>query len=165
MINILTIHISLALHVLHNSSDRCKGQCPLGHMGGRGITAMRTAANSIGLNRAVDFSIAYTLTWAFNIVGNCLTIADVAWPTAIWYLANIFNPLQGVFNFMIFVHPKVASAKNKRGDMSCFQAFAKVCWPAGGAEHQPPNNNRDKPHKDIEESVDQTDAARWVGRG
>lgn len=87
------------------------------------------------LKRALDFSLAYTLAWSFNIIGNCFAIADVPWPVAVWYLSNIFNPLQGVFNFMIFMHPKWMSARQRgRADeveTSWCRAFVKAFWSRG----------------------------------
>ncbi len=79
----------------------------------------------------------------FNIVGNCYAIADVTWPTAIWYCANVFNPLQGLFNFLIYIHPKVMNAKNKGGNgITWSQAFAKAFW-STGIERPSTENSRD----------------------
>ena len=50
------------------------------------------------LNRAFAYSIAYFLTWSFTIIGLFFDMANVNWPNSIWYLASIFNPLQGVSN-------------------------------------------------------------------
>jgi len=48
------------------------------------------------LHRAIAYSVSYFLTWTFSVIGVGFDMANVEWPTAIWYLANIFNPLQGV---------------------------------------------------------------------
>ena len=62
-------------------------------------------------------------------MGMCCNIAGVHIPTALLFLMNIFNPLQGVFTFTIFMYPKVAAAKFKGGDgITWAQAFAVAFW-------------------------------------
>jgi len=103
------------------------------------------------LHRALAFSVAYFLTWSFVITTTCFTIADVEWPVSIWYLSNIFNPLQGFFNLGIFMYPKVMVAKSKTGkNLSWRQAFAKAFWskgidPASGRTGQSPNRVQQTP--------------------
>lgn len=78
-------------------------------------------------HRALAYSIAYFLTWTFFIVGMGFDIAEVEWPTWIRYLTNIFNSLQGFFNFCVYLHPKVLAAKTKGGDsMTWYQALRSV---------------------------------------
>lgn len=82
--------------------------------------------------RAVGYSIAYLLTWSFIIVRVSLNLAGIEWPIALWYLTCIFNPLQGLYNLLIFLHPKVLSAKRSRSDnLTWYQAFSKAFWSRG----------------------------------
>ena len=63
------------------------------------------------LYRALSYSLAYLLTWGFVIVRISVIIAGEEWPTTIWYLASIFNPLQGLYNLLIYyLQPKVLKA-------------------------------------------------------
>lgn len=68
------------------------------------------------LNRAIAYSGSYFLTWSFGMIGTGFSAANVEWPTAIRYLTNIFNPLQGFFNFVIYIFPNVMRAKSRGGD-------------------------------------------------
>lgn len=48
------------------------------------------------MHRALAYSTSYFLTWSWFIIGTFCELAGMEWPTILWYLANIFNPLQGV---------------------------------------------------------------------
>ena len=81
------------------------------------------------LYRALSYSLAYLLTWGFVIVRISVIIAGEEWPTTIWYLASIFNPLQGLYNLLIYyLQPKVLKANRSREDNRdrCRCIFAKA---------------------------------------
>jgi len=92
-----------------------------------------TSSNSRAvMDRATAYSVAYFLAWSFFIIGSCFTLVGVEWPTTLWYLATIFNPLQGFFNFCIFMYPKVNKAKSRGGDETTWlEAFGKAFWSRG----------------------------------
>ena len=56
----------------------------------------QSSYSRVVLHRAFAYSSAFFLAWSFFAIGACFDIANMEWPTAIWYLTNIFNPLQGV---------------------------------------------------------------------
>jgi len=98
------------------------------------------------LHRALAYSISYFLTWAFVIVGRCFDIANMEWPTFVWYLSNLFNPLQGFYNFMILMYPKVIRAESRGGgDMTWFEAFKIAFW--GGGTNQTAARRRQLPNR------------------
>jgi len=84
------------------------------------------------LHRATAYSVSYFLTWIWWIVYMVVKLAG-AWPTevppptwtvAFFYVWNFFNPLQGLWTFLIYLHPKVVSAKKSSGgNTSWFGAF------------------------------------------
>ena len=81
-------------------------------------------------HRALAYSAAYFLTWGWAILSVILKLAGV-WnpraPIVYDYFGNIFNPLQGFFNLLIFMHPNVMRAKRSPGDdISWCRAFAQV---------------------------------------
>ena len=83
------------------------------------------------MHRAFAYGCSFFLTWTFIIIAllRRLTNAQPPTPVVLWYLQNIFNPLQGVFTFTIFMYPKVSAAKSKGGDgVTWFQAFATAFW-------------------------------------
>lgn len=67
--------------------------------------------------RAIAYSISYYLTWSWTVIYVCIALAGAWNPSgnqahmALAYLMTIFSPLQGFFNFLIFMHPKVMSAR------------------------------------------------------
>lgn len=84
------------------------------------------------LNKAAAYSMSYFLAWMPSIIGFILVMAGIPaheMPLAIMYMINIFNPLEGFFNLLIFVQPKVMAARQAPGaDISLLGAFGKVIW-------------------------------------
>lgn len=98
------------------------------------------------LHRAIAYSIAYFLAWSFVIIHISLILAGIEWPTSLSYLTSIFNPLQGYYNFVIFIYPKVLTAKrSKRDNLTWCQAFAKAFRSRGGDS----TRNRGQPNNRI----------------
>jgi len=53
------------------------------------------------------------------------------WEIAYRYIWNFFNPLQGMWTFLIFLHPKVVSKrKSSGGNISLLKAFRIALWSA-----------------------------------
>merc|ERR1712216_364365 len=100
-------------------------------MGQRSLSN-RIRSSRVVLNRALAYSTAYLLSWSFFIAGTFFDLSGMEWPTFLWYLSEIFNPLQGFFNFCIFMYPKVKNAKSRGGEnMTWFQAFRQAFWSRG----------------------------------
>mmetsp|Transcript_5681 Transcript_5681/g.12474 ORF Transcript_5681/g.12474 Transcript_5681/m.12474 type:complete len:445 (-) Transcript_5681:631-1965(-) len=79
------------------------------------------------MHRAIAYSIAYLLTWSWFIAMMVMWMVRAPVPNALDYIASIFSPLQGLFNLMIFMQPKVMTAKRSQGgNLSWCQAFAKA---------------------------------------
>ena len=65
-------------------------------------------------------------------------------PLAYKYLWNIFGPLQGFFNLLIFMHPKVQAVKKSNGtdNISWPRAFVNAFW--SGLVGRASNNTKNK---------------------
>ena len=90
-------------------------------------------SNSRGiLHQAAAFSIAYFLTWGWFIIYRFVGYAGADVPLWLGYMVNIFSTLQGFFNLIVFIYPKVMKAKRSQdGDLSWCQAIGKVFHPNG----------------------------------
>ena len=89
------------------------------------------------MNKALAYSMAYLLTYSFSIIISVMTLAGVenVGPT-LNILAHIFFPLQGFFNFLVFIYPRVMDfkrAKRRNGDegISWYRAFVKAICSRG----------------------------------
>mmetsp|Transcript_10408 Transcript_10408/g.19144 ORF Transcript_10408/g.19144 Transcript_10408/m.19144 type:complete len:387 (+) Transcript_10408:597-1757(+) len=118
--------IGSSLGIIHRSVSKQEN-----NMAGYGASNINRSNSRLVLHRVIAYSVSYVLTWSFSIIGIGFEIANMEWPTALWYLANIFNPLQGFFNFVIYIFPKVIRAKSRGDDnMTWFQAF-KIAFMGG----------------------------------
>jgi len=97
------------------------------------------------MHRAFSYAVSYFMTWIWTIVYVILQVAGVwiegvpmpKWIISYWYVWNFFVPLQGMWTFLIFVHPKVMSKRRSAGgNISWFMAFRIVLWSAitGGSD-------------------------------
>ncbi len=67
--------------------------------------------------RALAYAMAYFATYIFPTIIEIETLASKGKPLNInvqLYLAVIFHPLQGLFNLMVFMYPRVLSAKRSK---------------------------------------------------
>ncbi|KAL7528349.1 hypothetical protein ACHAWF_002525, partial [Thalassiosira exigua] len=125
-----------------------------------GCAVSREAANSTNPNqdasssnsrkvmhRAAMYSFAYFVTWITLIIYGFLNLAGVwspeapypTWQTAYVYAMSFLTPLQGMWTFLIFMQPKVASRRRSSGgSISWFRAFGLALWSAatGGKKQQ-----------------------------
>eukprot|EP00553_Chaetoceros_curvisetus_P015070 CAMPEP_0204646878 /NCGR_PEP_ID=MMETSP0718-20130828/5220_1 /ASSEMBLY_ACC=CAM_ASM_000674 /TAXON_ID=230516 /ORGANISM="Chaetoceros curvisetus" /LENGTH=389 /DNA_ID=CAMNT_0051669267 /DNA_START=225 /DNA_END=1394 /DNA_ORIENTATION=+ len=77
--------------------------------------------------KAVAYSSAWLLSYGFWILGMIWKLVDGSWPDVLIYLTNIFIPLQGLFNLIIYILPKVVAAKtSKRDKISWCQAIYRA---------------------------------------
>jgi len=125
-----------------------------------GRLSSRSSANQNNRNsrfvmiRARAYSTAFLLTWLWYIVIIVLQLAGVPRPLVLLYLSNIFSPLQGFWNFMIFMYPKVMKAKRSHGgNLSWWQAITEAFCPAINRwrERRTPRNNENETPQEEEE--------------
>jgi len=119
-----------------------------------------TQNNSTGrvvMVRARAYTASYLLTWSCYIARVVLRLAGVPTPLAVEYLIAIFTPLQGCWNLMIFMYPKVMKAKRSRGgNLSWCQATTEAFCPAINRwrERRTPSNNEREISQEEEESTE-----------
>jgi len=136
---IVPVIIGTSLGMIYRSVSKQEN-----NMASYGESNINRSNSRLVLNRAIAYSISYFLTWSFSMIGVGFDVANVEWPTAIWYLTSIFNPLQGFFNFVIYIFPKVMRAKSRGGDNTTwFQAFKIAFW--GGTPNQALGQRRHQP--------------------
>jgi len=83
------------------------------------------------LNKTIAYSVSYFLTlgWVIGIaIMKLLGVETIPLPYD--YLWTMFVPLQGFFNLLIFVHPKVLATKKYNGtdNISWPRAFVTTFW-------------------------------------
>ena len=92
--------------------------------GQRGRTAV--------MNRALSYSMAFFLTYIFPSIINFRTLKGLQSGSQLSILARLFFPLQGLFNFIVFIYPKVIhTKKSSRDDISWFGAIKKAVLARG----------------------------------
>ena len=97
-----------------------------------GNTSSRRQSNSRKvMEKALAFTLAYLVTFVPFLVGMGYGWAGggrAAWPEALKYLTAIFTPLQGFFNLVVYMQPKVSHVKS-RDNISWLKAL-KVAFSA-----------------------------------
>ena len=86
------------------------------------------------MNRAACYSLAFIVTYLFPIIISIRTISGLESGPVLSIFARILFPLQGFFNFVVFIQPKVVHIKKsaKRGEkVTWFQAFVKAIQSRG----------------------------------
>ena len=82
------------------------------------------------LHRALSYSVAFLLTYLFPIIISIRTLNGTESGQVLSILARIFFPLQGFFNFVVFIFPKVLYIKSKHSHdktiTTWFRAFIKA---------------------------------------
>ncbi len=63
------------------------------------------------MNKALSYSFAFFLSYLFPIIISIRTVAGIYSGPTLSVMARVFFPLQGFFNFVVFIHPKVVAAK------------------------------------------------------
>jgi len=89
------------------------------------------------MHKAFGYSSAWLLSYGVNILSIVIGIATSGNYITLKYITYIFVPLQGFFNLLIYMYPKVIYAKKsrKRGDedVSWCQAICTAFWSRGNA--------------------------------
>lgn len=87
------------------------------------------------LFRAFAYSCAWFLTWIFYIPSATIAfVFNATNPRTLLYMLVIFQPLQGVYNLAIYMHPKILSAKRKSkidNNITWWRAFVTAFWSKG----------------------------------
>jgi len=137
-----------------------KSRFKRGQMGEANPNQEATYSRAV-MHRAVAYSGSYFITWTWAIVYIILELPGVwsasmpfqKWEVAYFYLWSIFQPLQGLWTFLIFLHPKVVGKRRSSGgNISWFKAFRISLWSAVTGKKTPVG------------STEQTGAASGTGR-
>ena len=79
---------------------------------GRNIRSNKSGKQSRAImNRALSYSLAFFFTYLFPIIISIRTHSGLESGPTLSILARIFFPLQGFFNFLVFIHPKVVHTR------------------------------------------------------
>ena len=81
------------------------------------------------MNKALLYSLSFFSTYLFPITISIRTLLRYDSGYSLSFLARVFFPLQGFFNFVVFIHPKVMHAKNtnrSEGGITWTRAFIIV---------------------------------------
>ena len=80
------------------------------------------------LRRATGYVAAWALSWIPLLIWS---LSDIL-PVTMFYIYAFLFPLQGVFNFIVFMHPKIRSAKKgprrRRGSRASNEDVDEVSW-------------------------------------
>ena len=85
------------------------------------------------LNKAFAYSMAWAATYTMSIVLYSMeqTQTNITFPVIVPYTAT--QPMQGILNFLIFIYPRVKSAKSsKKDNLTWAQALKKALKSRGG---------------------------------
>jgi hypothetical protein len=74
------------------------------------------------LHKAMAYSLAYLLTYMFTFITSVQYWAGYQTSSTLRIFVSILFPLQGFFNFLVFIQPKVANIKRKK-KLSWLQSF------------------------------------------
>ena len=83
------------------------------------------------LNTALSYSIAFLLSYLLPLVISIRTLSSMKSGFALSILARILFPLQGFFNFCVFLYPLVTTSKRKHKNISWFSAFLTALMSRG----------------------------------
>ena len=75
------------------------------------------------LNTAFAYSLAFLLSYSLPLVISIQNLFEQPSGFVLSVLVRIFSPLQGMFNFCVFIYPKVTAVKRKHKDIGLLKAF------------------------------------------
>jgi len=85
------------------------------------------------LHRALSYAMANVATFIFPWIVLIRRIAGVEPGIFIWEKMALFLfPMQGFFNFLVFIYPRVAGERASKKDLSWCKAFANALTSRGG---------------------------------
>ena len=83
------------------------------------------------LNTALSYSIAFMLSYLLPVVISIRTLSNLKSGFGLSIAVRILFPLQGFFNFCVYLYPHVTSAKRKHKSIGWFSAFLKALMSRG----------------------------------
>ena len=94
----------------------------------RGLRSNRTSGQKRAImNRVLSYTLAFIFTYLFPIIISVRTLIGLESGSVLSILARIFFPLQGFFNFIVFIQPKILFAKkSSRENITWYRAFVKA---------------------------------------
>ncbi len=84
------------------------------------------------MHKAFGYSFFWFLSYGIILIGVILKITTDSFPIAVRYMSAILNPLQGLFNLLIYMHPKIMAARRGGRNISWCKAFFQALWSRGG---------------------------------
>ncbi|GFH52379.1 hypothetical protein CTEN210_08855 [Chaetoceros tenuissimus] len=75
------------------------------------------------LQKALAYSLAYLATFICPFIISIINLADEEASFGLSLTSRILFPLQGCFNFFVFIFPRIQSAKRGNADLSWSRAF------------------------------------------
>ncbi len=90
----------------------------------------KNSQSRVVLHRAVAFSCSYLVSFIMLITLMLTRLIGRPFSLPIAYLVTIFNPLQGLWNFLIYIYPRVM--KERENKVSWYRAFLTALWSKGG---------------------------------
>ncbi len=98
------------------------------------------------MHKALCYTVGWLVSFGLFVINMIMNLSGKSAPLSLTYIINVFGPLQGFFNFIIFMLPKVKNAKkSKRGEekVTWRQAISKAFWSRGNV-----SKNKSKRHRD-----------------
>ena len=83
------------------------------------------------LNTALSYSIAFMLSYLLPVVISIRTLSNLKSGFGLSIAVRILFPLQGFFNFCVYLYPHITSAKRKHKSIGWFSAFLKALMSRG----------------------------------
>jgi len=83
------------------------------------------------LNRALAYSFGFIFTYTLPMIISINTLLNRETGFFLSILARILFPLQGFFNFLIFIYPRVLHAKRSSSNISWYKAFVQGLYSKG----------------------------------
>ncbi len=86
------------------------------------------------MHKAFGYSFGWFLSYGSHMIGLLIMLSGQGYPLSLLYVGSIFSPLQGFYNLIIFMLPKIISAKNRsrRGEsITWWRAFTTAFWSRG----------------------------------
>ncbi len=65
------------------------------------------------LHEGLSYSTAFLLSYVFQMIISIRALLKLSSPVALVALSRIFFPLQGFFNFCVFIYPRMRNEKKK----------------------------------------------------
>lgn len=84
-----------------------------------------------GMTQAILYILAYILCYFFPMVYQSMVGLNKKVPFIFYILSKIFYPLQGFFNFFIFIRPRIVNRMRRHPEYSFFKAVKRAIQSRG----------------------------------